>query len=40
MISYYNTIDEINVKLNKNYYDLNNDGVINAKDAAYVYKMN
>lgn len=33
-------LDEINVKLNKNYYDLNNDGVINAKDAAIVYKMN
>lgn len=32
-------IDEINVKLNKNYYDLNSDGVINVKDAAIVYKM-
>lgn len=32
-------LDEINVKLNKNYYDLNNDGVINAKDAGLVYKI-
>ena len=33
-------LDNINLELNTNYYDLNKDGVINAKDACLVYKMN